>query len=79
MGSVQEWSTQGPVQVAATQLLINSCETLQDQWKELLFHWKKNLFSVNGVFFEVRKIASVGQCSPKVFAIEGHSCAYFLV
>lgn len=37
MGSVQEWRGQGHIQVAAAPLLINSCETLWDQWRGLLF------------------------------------------
>lgn len=49
MGSVQEWRRQGCVQVAATQLPINSCETLQGQLKDLLFSLdEKSLHSVHG-------------------------------
>lgn len=59
MGSVQEWRRQGRVQVAATQLPINSCETLQGQLKELLFPLDEKSLQCTRVF-EVRK--GLSQC-----------------
>lgn len=70
MGPVQEWRRQGRVQVAATQLLINSCESPVGE--ALYFSLEeKSLRTVHNVFFEVinrLKVASLcaGPCSPKV-------------
>lgn len=64
MGSVQEWRRRGRVQVAATQLLINFCETPPRPVEEaFILLEEKCLPSANNVFLEVTKAFKSGFCA----------------